>query len=618
MSADRPLRGLAPLCYLGRSRLLSLGALSSCPPARPLEESPSCPVDAPRTRRSFARLDKVLDVPNLIDIQRRSFEWLVDPENGGLRETIDDISPIEDYTGHLAVNFGEFDFDEPAASIEECREKDLTYSRPLTVTVAFINHETGEIREQSVFMGDFPWMTERGTFIINGTERVVVTQLVRSPGAYVMEPKDREKQVFTANLMPRAAPWLELEIDKKGKVFVRIDRKRKLPVTVLLRAMTYNPETDADVEETHEDVERLDQELVDLFDGSLYIRNTVESDTDNTTTKGALIELFKKQRPGEPPSVDAAYALLQQLFFDPKRYDLTRVGRYKLNSRLGLDIDLDTRTLTHDDIHALVKELISLPRLLGIPEDGEVEIKDYAAEAVSLPREPVADHLDEYEHFGNRRLRTVGELIQEAFRDRPLPDGARRPRAPDDRGRGHDHAADDREHPPGRGGAEGVLRLLAALAVHGPDELAGRPDPPPPPLGARRGRPDPRARPDRGARRPPDALRPHVPDRDAGGSEHRPDRLAVELRAGLRARLRHDALPRRRRRAADRRDRPPRRHAGGGQPDRAGEHAPRKDGSSTPTRSSAARRPASTSRSPPPTSTSWTSRPSRSGPSPRR
>ncbi len=373
--------------------------------------------DAVRTRRTFARLEKVLDVPNLIDIQRRSFEWLVDTEKGGLRETIDDISPIEDYTGHLAVNFGEFHFDEPANTIAECREKDLTYSRPLTVTVAFINHETGEIREQSVFMGDFPWMTERGTFIINGTERVVVTQLVRSPGAYVMEAKDREKQVFTANLMPARGSWLEMEVDKKGKVFVRIDRKRKLPVTVLLRAMTYNPETDADREESHEDIERLDQELLELFGGSAYIRNTIESDPEATKTKkGALIELFKKQRPGEPPSVDAAYALLNQLFFDPKRYDLTRVGRYKLNSRLGLDVDLDTRTLTHDDIHALVRELISLPRLLGIPEDPEVEIKDYAAEALVLPREPIADKLDEYEHFGNRRLRTVGELIQEAFR----------------------------------------------------------------------------------------------------------------------------------------------------------------------------------------------------------
>jgi DNA-directed RNA polymerase subunit beta len=357
--------------------------------------------DALRTRRSFARLTKPIDVPNLIDIQRRSFEWLTDTKKGGLRETIDDISPIEDYTGNLAVQFGEFVFDEPIASLEQCREKDLTYARPLTVTVAFINRETGEIREQSVFMGDFPWMTDRGTFVINGTERVVVTQLVRSPGAYLMEPKDREKQVFIANLMPARGSWLELEIDKKGKVYVRIDRKRKLPVTVLLRAMGYVT----------------DEEILRLFDNSLYIRNTIESDTEQTRTEeGALIELFKKQRPGEPPSVENARSLLNQLFFDPKRYDLTRVGRYKLNSRLGLDIDIDTRVLTHDDILALVKELVSLPKRLGMPEDPEFEIKDYAAEAIGMPREAVDDHLDEYEHFGNRRLRTVGELIQEAFR----------------------------------------------------------------------------------------------------------------------------------------------------------------------------------------------------------
>src|SRR5690348_662831 len=277
----------------------------------------------------------------------------------------------------------------------------MTYSRPLTATVAFQNKETGEIREQSVFMGDFPWMTERGTFIINGTERVVVTQLVRSPGAYVMEPKDREKQVFIANLMPARGSWLELEIDKKGRVYVRIDRKRKLPVTVLLRAMGYAS----------------DEEILNLFDNSLYIRLTLDADPEMVRSEeGALIELFKKQRPGEPPSIDAARSLLNQLFFDPKRYDLTRVGRYKLNSRLGLDIDLETRTLTHDDIIALVKELVSLPRLLGMPEEPDGEVKDYASEALAMPREPIQDHLDEYEHFGNRRLRTVGELIQEAFR----------------------------------------------------------------------------------------------------------------------------------------------------------------------------------------------------------
>jgi DNA-directed RNA polymerase subunit beta len=358
---------------------------------------------APVTRRSFSRLETPIEVPHLIDIQRRSFEQLTDPKGGHLRETIDDVSPIEDYTGNLAIVFGDFRFDEPTHSIAECREKDITYSRPLNVTVAFQNRDTGEIREQTVFMGDFPWMTDRGTFIINGTERVVVTQLVRSPGAYVMEPKDREKQVFIANLMPARGSWLELEIDKKGRVYARIDRKRKLPVTVLLRAMGFVS----------------DEEILDLFSGSVYIRHTIEADPEPTKSEeGALIELFRKQRPGEPPSVEAARNLLEQLFFDPKRYDLTRVGRYKLNARLDLDVDLDTRVLTREDIVALVKELVSIPRLLGVPEDIDPEnpIKDYAAEAASYPRDPIHEHLDEYEHFGNRRLRTVGELIQDAFR----------------------------------------------------------------------------------------------------------------------------------------------------------------------------------------------------------
>ncbi|MGB2851462.1 MAG: DNA-directed RNA polymerase subunit beta, partial [Solirubrobacterales bacterium] len=355
------------------------------------------------TRRSFSRLENPLDVPNLIDIQRRSFEALTDPEKGLLRETINDVSPITDYTGNLGIVFGKFRFDPPVNTINECREKDVTYSRPLNVEVAFQNRETGEIREQTVFMGDFPWMTDRGTYIINGTERVVVTQLVRSPGAYVMAPKDREKQVFIANLMPARGSWLELEIDKKGRVFARIDRKRKLPVTVLLRAMGFVS----------------DEEILELFDNSVYMRHTIASDTEQTKTEeGALIELFKKQRPGEPPSVDAASALLEQLFFDSKRYDLTTVGRYKLNARLDLDIDLDNRTLTKDDIVALIRELVSLPKLLGIPEeiDEENPIKDYAAEAQTYSRDAVEEHLDEYEHFGNRRLRTGGELIQEAFR----------------------------------------------------------------------------------------------------------------------------------------------------------------------------------------------------------
>jgi DNA-directed RNA polymerase subunit beta len=360
-------------------------------------------VAAPRARKSFSHLKHVLDLPNLIDIQKASFRWFLEE---GLRETIKDISPIEDYTGTLAVEFAEYEFGEPQFTIQECREKDLTYQVPLSMTVRFVNKETGEIREQRVFMGDFPMMTDFGTFIINGTERVIVTQLVRSPGAYLMEPKDATKQVFTANLMPSRGSWLELEIDKKGIVYARIDRKRKLPITTLLRALPdEDPSTGFKLDTSSNEA------LLKLFDNSIYMQLTLEKDT-TVTEEQALIEVFKKQRPGEPPTVDNARNLLNSLFFDPKRYDLTKVGRYKLNQRLELDVPDSTRVLTTQDILALVKRLVDLPKNLGVPED----TKDYAADAATLSREPIRGELDEYEDFGNRRLRTVGELIQEAFR----------------------------------------------------------------------------------------------------------------------------------------------------------------------------------------------------------
>ncbi len=360
-------------------------------------------VVARRERKSFSRLDHVLEVPNLIDIQKASFEWFL---NGGLRETIDDISPIEDYTGSLAVEFGSYEFGEPPASIKECREKDQTYESPLSMVVRFVNKDTGEIREQTVFMGQFPMMTEQGTFIINGTERVIVTQLVRSPGAYLMEPKDPTKQVFTANLMPSRGSWLELEIDKKGVVYARIDRKRKLPVTTLLRALPReDPSTGWTLDTSSNEA------ILALFDDPVYIGNTLEKDP-STREEEAVIEVFKKQRPGEPPTLENARNLLRGLFFDPKRYDLTKVGRYKLNQRLDLDVPEDVRVLTTKDIVALVRRLVDLPKRLGVPEDS----KDYAADAIGLTRDPIRKELDEYEHFGNRRLRTVGELIQEAFR----------------------------------------------------------------------------------------------------------------------------------------------------------------------------------------------------------
>jgi DNA-directed RNA polymerase subunit beta len=360
-------------------------------------------VAARRARKSFSRLKHVLDLPNLIDIQKASFDWFIQE---GLKETIDDISPIEDYTGTLAVVFRDYEFGPPQFSIKECREKDLTYQVPLSMSVQFVNKETGEIREQTVFMGDFPMMTEWGTFIINGTERVIVTQLVRSPGAYLMEPKDATKQVFIANLMPSRGSWLELEIDKKGIVYARIDRKRKLPITTLLRALpAEDPSTGFKLDTS------TNEAILKLFDNSPFIAATLDKDT-TTREEEAVVEVFKKQRPGEPPTLENARNLLRGLFFDPKRYDLTKVGRYKLNQRLEVKVPDDVRVLTTEDILALVKRLVDLPLKLGV----DLESKDMAADAIGLSREPIRGELDEYEHFGNRRLRTVGELIQEAFR----------------------------------------------------------------------------------------------------------------------------------------------------------------------------------------------------------
>ena len=433
-------------------------------------------VHAARNRRSFSRLGKVEEVPDLIDIQRASFEWFL---NEGLRETVDDISPIEDFTGTLAVQFGKYtiggwepgmplDHIVPNNDIKECREKDLVYAAPLTMEVAFINRETGEIREQKVFMGDLPLMTDWGTYIINGTERVVVTQLVRSPGAYVMEPKDPEKQVFIANLMPSRGSWVELEIDKKGQVNVRIDRKRKLPVTTLLFALGYSRDDVANLFRHPDDPELVNpfiqmtldkdgtegapqagnrkslDELKKLTDEmqqlNVDIENlpaderqriddeiaAVEKRIDQRAgelMQHALVEVFKKQRPGEPPTIDNSKALVRSLFFDPKRYDLTRVGRYKLNARLDADVDPEMRTLANprftgqlsgmsDDLVDLIRKLVELPIRIRLPEDS----KDFAADSMLTPRDEISGDLDEYEHFGNRRLRTVGELMQEAFR----------------------------------------------------------------------------------------------------------------------------------------------------------------------------------------------------------
>jgi DNA-directed RNA polymerase subunit beta len=324
-------------------------------------------------------------IPDLVEIQRNSFNRF---REEGIGQTFAEISPIEDYTGSYAVEFGEHRFEDPPVSIEECMSKDKTYAAPLFVRVRFIVKETGEVREQDVFMGDFPLMTGSGTFIINGTERVVVTQLVRSPGAYVMEPKDPTKQVLTASLMPSRGSWLEFEVETKGYVSVRIDRKRKLPVTVLLKALGMGgPE-----------------EILGRFGDSWLMRNTFERD-DTTSKEEALLEVFRRQRPGEPVNLENAQNLVDGLFFDAKRYDLSEVGRYKLNKKLKLDVPREVQTLTIEDIEGLLKRLIEISE--EVAEDEEFGRVNY---------ERIRPKLDEYEHFGNRRLRTVGELVQEAFR----------------------------------------------------------------------------------------------------------------------------------------------------------------------------------------------------------
>jgi DNA-directed RNA polymerase subunit beta len=328
-----------------------------------------------RQRRTFAKIPEILDVPNLIAIQTDSFKWFLDE---GLRETFHDISPIEDFTGNLAVEFGGHEFGDAKYSVEECKEKDMSFQAPLFVDVRFINKETGEMKEQSVFMGDFPLMTDRGTFVINGTERVVVSQLVRSPGVYYSEERDKttDKAVYTTKVIPARGAWLELETDKRDIVSVRIDRKRKQPVTVLLKALG--------IAETKE-------EILEIFGDAECIKRTLDKDFTETREE-ALIEIYKRLRPGEPPTVDSARSLLDGLFFNEQRYDLAKVGRYKLNKKLELALPDSQSTLTNEDVLAAVKYLVKLWE----------DVDGY--------------DVDDIDHFGNRRVRSVGELIQNQFR----------------------------------------------------------------------------------------------------------------------------------------------------------------------------------------------------------
>jgi DNA-directed RNA polymerase subunit beta len=359
-------------------------------------------------RISFGKIREPLEVPNLLALQTESFDWLLGngkwqarvasalagsrqdvPTTSGLEEIFEEISPIEDFSGSMSLSFRDHRFEPPKYSIDECKERDMTYSAPLFVTAEFMNTTTGEIKSQTVFMGDFPLMTDRGTFVINGTERVVVSQLVRSPGVYFERTADKtsDKDVYTSKIIPSRGAWLEFEIDKRDMVGVRIDRKRKQSVTVLLKALGW---TEAQILEEFGDVESM--------------RATLEKD-HTAGTDEALLDIYRKLRPGEPPTREAAQTLLDNLYFNPKRYDLAKVGRYKINKKLGLEQPLSAGTLTIEDIVKTIRFLVALHAgaatmpgtRAGEPVDVRVEV-------------------DDIDHFGNRRLRTVGELIQNQVR----------------------------------------------------------------------------------------------------------------------------------------------------------------------------------------------------------
>ena len=324
-----------------------------------------------RERWTYQSIQEVLEMPDLIEIQQNSYQWFL---NGGLRELFKDISPIQDFTGNLVLEFVDYMLGQPKYDVEECKERDVTFAAPLRVKVRLINKETGEVKEQEVFMGDFPLMTDKGTFIINGAERVIVSQLVRSPGVYFNEQIDPSgKKLFGATIIPNRGAWLEFETDANDNIFVRIDRTRKLPATVLIRALGAST----------------NGKILDLFNDDERVRVTLERDNTDTEEE-ALVEIYKRLRPGEPPTVDSARSLLQSLFFDPKRYDLASVGRYKVNKKLKIKVDPSIRNLDREDIFATFNYLLKLM-------DGE-------------------GHKDDIDHLGNRRLRSVGELLQNQFR----------------------------------------------------------------------------------------------------------------------------------------------------------------------------------------------------------
>ena len=530
-------------------------------------------------RKNFARHEEVMAMPNLLAIQKNSYQWFLDT---GLREVFADVASITDYAGNLELSFLDYSMNEPPKyDVEECKARDATYAAPMKVSVRLHNKETGEIKEQEIFMGDFPLMTESGTFVINGAERVVVSQIVRSPGIYYGKEIDLKTDLplLTSTVIPYRGAWLEYETDTSEVFWVRIDKNRKLPITCLIRALGL----------------KTDAEILDRFGDDPRIVATLEKDTCKTYEE-AMLEIYRKLRPGEPPTLDSAETLIQNLFFDPRRYDLSTVGRYKFNKKLTLwarvkgqklampVADPATGEILFDEGHVLTgndcREMDAIgvgevsvklengdvirvftnqmcdmrhyvdfdPReKCGIKErvrfsvlqdllsqyEGEELIEQCKLHADELvPKHIIIDDIfasinymnalacglvtkDDIDHLGNRRLRCVGELLQNQFRigfsrmervirERMTHSGSR-----------HRHPAEPDQHPPRHGGDQGVLRLQPPEPVHGPDEPAGRADPQAPSVRSGPRRPLPRAREHGGPRRALQPLRPYVPHRDA-------------------------------------------------------------------------------------------------------
>ncbi|WP_184608095.1 DNA-directed RNA polymerase subunit beta [Sphaerisporangium krabiense] len=361
-------------------------------------------VPAGPRRVSFARIQEPLEVPDLLALQTESFDWLLGnerwrsrveaarqagrkdvPAQSGLEEIFEEISPIEDFSGTMSLSFRDHRFEPPKYSVDECKDKDMTFSAPMFVTAEFINNTTGEIKSQTVFMGDFPLMTPKGTFIINGTERVVVSQLVRSPGVYFERTVDKVsgKDLFGCRVIPSRGAWLEFEIDKRDSVGVRVDRKRKQAVTVLLKALGWTSD-----------------QILERFGQYESMRATLEKD-HTSGQDDALLDIYRKLRPGEPPTKESAQTLLENLYFNPKRYDLAKVGRYKINKKLGVDAEITQATLTDDDIVTAIEYIVRL-------HAGEAEMPGGGGTLIV--------ETDDIDHLGNRRVRTVGELIQNQVR----------------------------------------------------------------------------------------------------------------------------------------------------------------------------------------------------------